>query len=159
MKLPIFLFVIAALIGSSAYIYAGSQNSTQFRVQIHIKESCNISSEDSSSLDFGTVNRFENNATSQGNLSIHCTNGTPYNITLKSDRQMTNQSALNITIPYTLYQDATRQVIWGESLNEGYNNTGIGSTQHVPVWGEILKQDTNVPSGIYSDTVTATVNY
>lgn len=159
MKFAIFSCVISAMIGSSAYIYAGHQNSTQFKVQIHIKESCNISSQSNSNLDFGTVNRFADNATTQGNLNINCTNGTPYNITLKSDRQLENQSTLSTTIPYTLYQDATQHVVWGEDPNEGYTDTGIGSIQHIPVWGKILKQDTNVPSGIYSDRVTATVHY
>ncbi len=159
MKLPIFLFVACATIGASAYIYAGNQSSTQFKVQVHIKESCNISSQGTSNLDFGTVNRSSDSISAQGNLNITCTQGTPYNIALKSDRKMLNQSTAGAVIPYTLYQDVNQSVIWGTDTNQSYTNTGIGAKQNVPVWGKIAKQDTNVPSGTYSDTVIAIVNY
>ncbi|AYO53236.1 Csu type fimbrial protein [Acinetobacter wuhouensis] len=159
MKLPIFLFLTLAGIGASAYIYAGNQNSVQFRVQVHIKESCNISSQGASNLDFGTVNRSADSLSAQGNLNITCTQGTPYTIALKSDRKMLNQATSGAVIPYTLYQDANQSIVWGFDSNQSYTNTGIGANQNIPVWGKVAKQDTNVPSGSYSDTVTAVVSY
>ena len=159
MKLPISLFVVCASIGASAYIYAGNQASVQFKVQVHIKESCNISSQNASNLDFGTINRSSDSVITQANLNITCTNGTPYNIALKSDRKMLNQSTLGTAIPYTLYQDVNQSIVWGMDTSQSYTNIGNGATQYVPVWGKIAKQDTNVPSGTYSDTVTAIVNY
>ncbi len=159
MKLPIFIFVACAAIGASAYIYAGNQQSTQFKVQVHIKESCNISSNGASNIDFGTINRSAGTLSAQGNLNITCTQGTPYNIALKSDRKMLNQTSSGGVIPYTLYQDVNQSIIWGIDTNQNYTNTGIGLNQNIPVWGKIAQQDTNVPSGTYSDTVTAIVSY
>lgn len=159
MKLPIFIFVACATIGASAYIYAGNQQSAQFKVQVHIKESCNISSNGASNIDFGTINRSAGALSAQGNLNITCTQGTPYSIALKSDRKMLNQTSSGGVIPYTLYQDVNQSIIWGGDTNQNYTNTGIGLNQNIPVWSKIAQQDTNVPSGTYSDTVTAIVSY
>lgn len=149
--------VVILLAGSSTILFAGNQDSSNFNVKITIKESCNISSQTASDLDFGTVERSSKVASSQGNLNVTCTQGTPYNIALKSNRTMTSSST-QMSIPYTLYQDSNQQLIWGNDASNAYNNIGTGSSQTIPVWGKISDQ-ANVPAGRYSDTVTAIINY
>ena len=158
MKTSICALVITLLVSSSTLLFAENQNSSNFNVKITIKESCNISSQNASDMDFGIVERASHQASTQGNLNVTCTQGTPYNISLKSNRLMSTTST-QMTIPYMLYQDSTQQKIWGGEAENAYTDTGTGAIQNIPVWGKVTTEHTNVPAGNYSDTVTAVVNY
>lgn len=158
MKTSIYALVISILITSSTVLFAESHDSSNFNIKITIKESCNISSKTTSDLDFGTVERSSPEVSTQGKLNVTCTQGTPYNISLKSKRLMTTQTT-QMTIPYQIYQDSTQQVIWGSDVNNAYTNTGTGTTQNIPIWSKVTAEHTNVPAGNYSDTVTAVINY
>ncbi len=158
MKSSVLALSVCALVCSSHFCYAANQNSAQFNIKITIKETCNISS-DTSDVDFGNVNRSSSDVSAQGNLTVTCTSGTPYNITLKSNRVMSNTTTSGLSIPYTLYQDSTQSVIWSADTSSAYTNTGTGATQQISVWGKVLSQNTNIPAGSYADTVTAVVNY
>lgn len=151
-----FLLFIYLILEIFSVTYATEQDSTNFSVNVTIRESCDFSSSDSEELDFGASNRGSQNLNSHNNLNIKCTSGTPYTVELRSNYSMINQANNEFKIPYYLYQDANYTKNWN---SESYTNSGTGNTQPIPVWGHINKDDTNVPMGNYSDTVIAIVKY
>ncbi|USE84557.1 Csu type fimbrial protein [Acinetobacter tibetensis] len=159
MKLYYSAFFACTLAAASVYIYAAQQDSTSFNVSITIKEMCNIKTANGTNLDFGTVNRTSKPNMQSTQLAVTCTQGTPYNIALQSQRKMTSKEVNNMSIPYNLYQDANRTTLWGAETQNAYRNIGTGRTQTLPVWGTINQSDTDVPAGVYSDKVTAVITY
>ena len=159
MKLYYSAFIACTLSAASFYIYAAQQDSSSFNVSITIKEMCNVSTAQGSDLDFGTINRASKTSMQNSQLSVTCTQGTPYNIALQSQRKMTNADSNSDSIPYSLYQDASRITTWGTDTQNGYHGTGTGRVQSVPVWGAVERTDTDVPAGVYSDKVTAVITY
>ena len=159
MKIRFFVLFTSILAGTSAFIYEANQQSTQLNVSIIIKETCNITTANSSDLDFGSINRASTGSNQSSHLAVNCTQGTPYSIALQSQREMTNVALNNTKIPYTLYQDANRTTLWGADTQNAYSNTGTGNTQKIPVWGQVNQANTNVPAGQYTDKVTAVITY
>lgn len=159
MKTSVLALSVCALVCSSSFSFAANQDTTQFNIKITIKETCNISSQEASDIDFGSINRSSSDVSAQGNLNVTCTSGTPYNIALKSNRVMSNSLSNSSSIPYMLYQDSAQNVVWGTDSSSAYTNTGNGSTQQIGVWGKVFRQNTNVPAGSYADTVTAVISY
>jgi spore coat protein U-like protein len=94
----------------------------------------------------------------QANLSVRCSNGTPYTISLLSDG--TND------LEYNLYTAAARTTIWGQTVGTdtvGGTGQGMSSTKantHT-VYGTIANSAANqdAPVGLYTDTVAVTVAY
>jgi len=158
MKLP-YSLLIFALAGVSVFIYATNHDSSKFNVSITVKETCNVTTGNGAELDFGSVNRASTDATGSNDLKVNCTQGTPYRIALQSPRIMSNTAGNNLTIPYALYQDANKTVLFGSDLQNAYSSIGTGNSQTIPVWGRVKQADTNVPAGQYSDKVTVVVTY
>ena len=150
MKLPLYALLTCILVGASALIYAANQQSTQFNVSVTIKETGNITTANSSDLDFGSINRASKGSNQSNHLAVTCTQG---------QRAMANAASNNAKIPYTLYQDANRTTLWGADTQNAYSNTGTGNTQKIPVWGQVNQANTNVPAGQYTDKVTAVITY
>lgn len=159
MKLTRFSLLAVVLVVVSSPIYAVNQESSEFNVRITIKESCNISTANAAELDFSSIDRASTDAKAKNDLTVTCTDGTPYRVALKSPRIMTNTKINNFSIPYMLYQDANQTKPFGYDLQDAYSNTGTGKTQKIPVWGQVKQSDTNVPAGQYSDTVTVAISY
>ncbi|MFZ6872203.1 spore coat U domain-containing protein [Undibacterium sp. Di27W] len=116
------------------------------------------------SLAFGTYasSQIDNSAS----ISITCTNGTAYNIGLDAGggsgattavRKMTGSIAG--TLNYSLYKDAGRSVVWGNSIGtDTATGTGTGAAQSVSVYGRVPSGQL-AGVGVYSDTVTITLTY
>lgn len=155
----VILFSTAFITTSSAILYAASENSSQFNVNITIKESCNISTAAGLDLDFGQIDRASKDASANNNLAVTCTQGTPYRVALQSPRVMVNGQLNAQKIPYLLYQDANQTKQFNDDIQNTYSNTGTGNTQKIPVWGQVKQKDTNVPAGSYSDKVIVAITY
>lgn len=147
-------------------------DSTTFKVQIVIKESCTISTVAPTDVNFGTVARTSttSNYDAAGQLNVNCSDGTPYAIGLTGGVNATGAAAspapgerrmkhatLASYVPYDLYQDAARSTFWGNTTGTLVSGTGTGVSVAVPVYGRLT--DVNYPAGAYEDTVTATVTY
>lgn len=101
------------------------------------------------------------------NLSVTCTNTTPYNVALSAGTNAggpgafgarTMKSGTN-SLPYQLYLDAGRTQVWGDGNASGtYSGTGSGSAQLLTVYGR-LPSLAGVAPGNYNDTVTVTITY
>lgn len=98
-------------------------------------------------------------------LIVTCTTGTAYNVGLDAGtgsgatvtiRKMT--SGAN-TLNYTLYQEAARTTIWG---NTPPTNTVNATAVVLPTTHTIcgrVSGGQNVPASLYADTITVTVTY
>lgn len=147
---------------------AQQSDTAQFQVKIVILESCNITTTAASDVDFLTHLRgADAPVDASGTLTINCTLDTPYNVGLNAglnstsptpsavNRRMTNGSEF---VPYGLYRDAARQLLWGEVIGtETLAGVGTASDVDVPVYGRV--PSTDYPPGTYTDTVVATVTY
>ena len=98
-------------------------------------------------------------------LTATCTIGTAYNVGLSAglgsgatvaSRKMTNGAN---TLNYTLYQEALRTTVWGNTPPTDTVNATAGALPTVHnVYGRVFSGQ-NVPALLYSDTITVTVTY
>ena len=116
-------------------------------------------------LNFGNISSLAAAVDGQTNLTVACSNGSPYTIALDGGlsgaadptlRRMTRGSS---TMLYGLYRDGNRSLPWGNTAGGGGNTlggTGTGSGQIHPVYGRIGAQPIP-PPGTYTDTIVVTV--
>ncbi|MGH8052873.1 MAG: Csu type fimbrial protein [Stenotrophomonas sp.] len=161
------LLAVALLPGAA---HAKTDVTTTFQVKVKITESCNVTTVTATDVDFGEVARTTDPVAidADGALNVNCSKGTPYQIGMNAGANSTSATASannrrmasgSRHVSYGLYVDAARSEFWDTA---GSTNTvsgvGNGVNQPIPVYGRI--QDApNVPAGVYTDTVTATVTY
>jgi spore coat protein U-like protein len=120
-----------------------------------------------SGLSFGAYNPFSITALDgAGTVTYDCS---PLGILIRIDLdrggaptftpRRLRQSAT--TLDYNLYRDPVRLLIWGDGTGGTQSYlalvTGLGDVV-VPVYGRIPARQ-NVPPGLYTDTVTVTINF
>ncbi len=155
---------------SITYIQQGSvncpvgtlTNSKTATVTATVSSNCTIGA---TGISFGSQGILSSNKDAQGTLSVQCTLGLPYAVSLDgglsgatnpAQRKMTFSSA---NVVYGLYQDSARSVPWGST--SGVNtasSTGTGLAQPLNVYGRVAPQTTPAP-GTYTDTIVATITY
>ena len=159
--------LIAAALATAGFAgnAAAATDDESFQVTITITESCQINS--ASNIAFADKARSSAGAiTANGTLSVTCTPNTSFQIGLSNgnyysggNRQMafgTNRVA------YNLYSNAALSQNWGQNWGTAdvVSGTGTGSAQAITVYGRVDGDaNVNVPAGVYSDTVVATINY
>lgn len=155
--------VMSALVAAMG-AHAGTDTTT-FLVRIIVTEGCNIHSTAPTNVDFGTSLRATAVPEATGTINVLCTAGTAYAIALNngnyydapnSTRRMSDGSGVNY-VAYGLYQTTGTSTPWNAvNLKSG---TGTGTTVPVAVYGSLGSGASNVPSGTYTDAVTATITY
>lgn len=133
---------------------------------------CTVSA---SSVDYGTYDVFNlSDADAAGNVRVSCSLLglisllVNYDILLSTGlsgsyapRKMYNGSNV---LTYNLYTTSSRTTVWGDGtggtsfINDGYLLGLLTVTLDYPVYGRLPAQQ-DVPAGLYSDTITVTVNY
>lgn len=158
--------VIASLsFPSVAAVYNNGSKTSTFDVTLKIIADCTIAA---SPLDFGQSQGVLATAiTANSNLSVTCSNSTPYNIGLSAGtgtgssgttRYMSGTGANAGTVQYNLLQ-ATGGAQWGNTQGtDTVGGTGTGNAQTLVVHGAIPAQGTPAPDN-YKSTVTATVYF
>lgn len=138
---------------------AGSVTDTYtLTAQVNIPDQCQVTATD---LDFGTRNTPLTQADSTSSITVRCSNSTDFEIGLNGGltgtRQMTNGSYL---VDYELYQNAGRNVVWGNVPGERQAGTGLGpgSGLNFTVYGRVFA-DPTAEAGSYADTVTVEVTF
>lgn len=164
---------LAAL--TAALLTSGAEAATQsgtFTVSATFNPTCTLDTTQGT-YNFGTIgatNSTFQNQNSAGLLIINCSTGTPYTLTLASTNATGgpvatgfNMSNAGQLMSYKLYPASFANAPWdatGSSTNA--NGTGTGLNQNLYVLGEIPSQ---VPAGgvwntgVFTDTVTATITY
>lgn len=143
---------------------AGTATAT-FAVTANVNDTCGVAA---TPLTFGTFDP-TGGTTQDGTstLTVLCTNSTPYEIGLDAGsgpgatvavRKMTDLASN--TLDYSLYQNASRTVLWGNTVGSNtLAGTGTGAQQTLNVYGRILSGQAAAPVGAYLDTVTVNINY
>jgi spore coat protein U-like protein len=161
-KLTAAAAALVALFGAPAAQAATAQSS--FQVQMTVLASCAVNS--TTTLDFGSTALLSSSIDQSSSVELQCSQTTPYNVGLNAGtttggtvatRKLTAGGAQ--TINYTLYRDAARTQVWGNTVGtDTLSGTGTGAAQTFAVYGRVPSQTTPAP-GAYTDTVTVTVTY
>ncbi len=158
-QIAIFVFGLCSA-GSSAFAATATDT---FQVTATVISSCTV---DAADLSFGSYDPVSATALDVAtSLTVHCTNGTAYVVSLDkgvgagatvASRRMTSAGQ---TLVYSLYQNAGRTTLWGETAGvDTVAGSGSGAQQTLSIYGRAPAQQTS-PAGAYSDTITVTVTY
>lgn len=151
------------LLGAPTCASLTANGSFPFTVSATVTNNCNIGA---TGLSFGTAGVLGAGIDALGSLSVICTNGDAWRISLNGGgsgnvaaRSMQRQGGGG-SVGYQLYTDATHSVPWGDGSagTSRVTNTGSGLSQIVTVYGRVPPQSTPAP-GSYSDTITATIEF
>jgi spore coat protein U-like protein len=145
-----------------ASIGTTNQKSTTFSVTATNVTQCSVSA---NPVNFGSQGLLNADVDATGTVSLTCTNGAPYTVSLGGG----NSGATNPTLrklasganqtTYGLYRDAARTQPWGSTSGTNTQaGTGSGLAQNYTVYGRVPVQTTPAP-GAYSDSVVVTVTY
>src|SRR5947207_14652006 len=127
------LFLFAAGVALPQSALAGSATTT-LGVSLTINAGCNVSS---TSVAFPAQAVLASAVNQSGNISVTCTNTTPYNVGLDkgagSGASVTNRlmtGPASATVAYGLYQDSGHGTNWGNTVGTAtVHGTGKGSAQ------------------------------
>lgn len=134
-----------------------------FTVSATVTNNCNIGA---TNLSFGTAGVLGTGINATGSLSVACTNGDAWRVSLNGGgsgnvaaRVMQRQGGGG-SVGYQLYTDSARTLPWGDGTGgtTRVTGTGTGLAQAVTVYGRVPAQSTPAP-GSYSDTITATIEF
>lgn len=134
-----------------------------------VSANCTIST---SAVAFGTYDPVSTHASADldgtGTVTVTCTSGSGATITLdqgsnpatgSTDAAPLRQMASGANrLAYSLYSDASRTTVWGNTAATDVDHTGTGTATALTVYGRIPGGQ-NKPAGSYTDTVVATVTY
>lgn len=131
-----------------------------FAAMAIVSDNCHVAAQD---LGFGNQGVLAANVDSSGQVSVTCTNGTPYTVALDGGGAAAPPTARKMskggeTITYGIYRDAARTQPWGDTVGSMGGGTGSGAAQSLVTYGRVPAQGTPSP-GTYSDTVVVTVTY
>lgn len=131
--------------------------STSLRVSLTIIETCEVSTQ--GNLDFGSVVRSQPVAAAKTDVSVQCSQNTPYQLAVTSDNNFELKSAASTaSVAYILYQDAGHTQIWGGQGSKIHSGIATGMKENIPIHGAITSS-TNVQATKYEDWVRVNVIY
>lgn len=162
--------LIAPVTGIVLLAIAGSANAlirqTTFGVTASVGANCLVSAAD---LAFGTYTGTAA-LTSSSDVTVRCTNGTPYTVALSTGSGTYAARLLasgGNNLRYNLYTSIAYTSIWGDGTASTALVTGtgagmaLGSAVTHTVYGQLPDNAANeaAPVGSYADTITVTVEY
>ena len=172
------LMVTGAALALSASTAAAQQIQGNLGIQLEIVDGCTVGSGTGGGTDWGEIDfgshtdlitsdiDADSTGTSTANIEVICTNGLAYEVGLNdglnasSGQRNVLDSVSTDTVPYDLYQNAGRSVVWGDiGSGDEYSASGDGTAQTLVVYGQIPQQASTPSSGTYSDTVQVTVSW
>lgn len=158
------MWVLAAALAALGMVSAQAQDTATFDVTITLENSCGLTTAPAD-MAFGTVGLLNTDYTATSVVSVTCTSGAEYTLSLNgggnadgTSRRMENGGE---HVSYRLYSDSSHTTLWGDGSTFGnaVGGTGNGQEQEVTVYGRVEAADnaTTPPAGSYSDTVTVEV--
>ena len=140
-----------------------------FQVSATVIKACTVAA---TALAFGNYTPTAGNVVNTSTISIACTSGTPYTMTVGpgsttggtiTQRLMTNGTQ---TLQYNLYTSNTYATLLGDGTTSGSSKVtgtgaGLASLATTTVYGQLpdIAANQAVPPGAYTDTVTVSVAY
>ena len=156
------LALLATLIVAASL--SAATNSVPLRVTAEVPSNCMIAVSD---LAFGAYDPLARNATQQldgsANVRVLCTRSSRATITIDSGRNAVGNSRSLAGgaqhVAYQLYRDSGRTQKWGRGADSlQFVSEGTHKPQQLIVYGRIPPGQ-EVASGVYTDVVTATVDF
>ena len=151
-------------VGNCAAIGTTNSTSVPFTATLRYNTSCSVSA---TTLNFGSSGVISSNIDASNTISVTCTVGTPYTVSLDGG----NSGAANPTlrkmanpgntafVTYGIYRDAARSLPWGSTIGSNtVAGTGTGSAQSITAYGRVPPQTTPAAQ-TYTDTIIVTVTY
>jgi spore coat protein U-like protein len=159
------LLISIALVTTTPRPIWATTATTTFNVQITITNACVIGS--ATNINFGTVGVIgATGVSATGTITATCTLLAPYNVGLNQGagtgatigaRLMTSAAAATVT--YSLYQDASHLLVWGNTIGTNtVASVGTGTAQAFTVFGLVPSQTTPA-ANVYNDTITVTLTF
>ena len=154
----------ASLLAAVPLTSPAATATTSFTVAATVLTSCTVVAV---ALPFGNYDPTSSSPTdSSTTVSVLCTAGTAYNLRLGQGANGTGVSARKMIraggsdlLAYSLYRDASHTLNWGETDGtDTLVGSATGLLQLHTVYGRIAS-GLSAPAGVYSDSVTVTVNY
>jgi len=139
------------------------QATADLEVKLVIKAECKING---GLLDFGTVTGLGSIIDAEAKFTFICTNGSHYKVGFDlglnpqgTQRRMKNGSYV---VDYQIYKEALRTTILDMDFSPASTTvlagTGTGTDQSLSIFGRVPVQP-GVPSGVYGDKVTMTIDF
>ncbi|HRO03243.1 MAG TPA: spore coat U domain-containing protein [Terricaulis sp.] len=157
-QLPLAAFALVCALAAPAY---ADDDDDSFQVTATVLATCEVTAQD---LEFGDYDPIAaSHLDASTTLSLTCTNGTPYELSMSLGGGETTASRIMYDgaeqLSYVLYRDGARTQLWG--VNGGVDTlggAGTGAPVTIDVFGRIPMQQT-APAGDYADTITVTVTW
>jgi spore coat protein U-like protein len=154
-----------AILALSLPVQAATKQ-TPMTVSATVAANCNIAAQN---LGFGNYDATGAKSGS-ANLTVRCSNGTPYTLKLGAGSGTFAQRLLTSgsnTLEYNLYTSSALTSVWGDGTasTATVGGTGIGlasgSAITHTVYGQLpdSTNNQNAPTGSYTDSITVTVEY
>lgn len=146
---------------SNCSTLTGTVARPSFNVTATVAANCLVSTQ---TVDFGTAGVLSSNIDATGQVTVSCTPGTAYTVSLGNGQTGTGPTSRRMTlgtvgITYGLYRDGARSLPWGSTIGTNtMAGTGTGVAVGIPVYGRVPPQTSPAP-GTYTDTVVVTVTY
>lgn len=157
-------FVLAAaLLAVSVPLSHAATTTNTMAVSLTVVGTCAVAA---TPMVFGpSSSEISTDVDAEASLSVVCTTGTAYDISLDAgtgatashaNREMTN-AADNSIVLYSLYTDAAGGTVWDESGGQ-VTGTGDNTPQLIPVFGRVFSGQT-ASQGDYTDTIVVTLTF
>lgn len=165
MKKTLLAAAVFAIAGFSTAAIAATATSS-FQVKLTIQSACAVTAGAGSLIDFSTQPSTATNLAGTSNISVTCSNSTPYNVgLLPTSTGGTANGTGNLVsgttpdlVPYRLWTNSAHSTAWGNTVGTNtLAGAGTGTAQTIPVYATIASA--NFTPGAYVDTVTVTVTY
>lgn len=163
MKRLLTLALSAALAAGGLHPAIGGTATGDLAVQTTINATCAI--EQVPVVDFGTRTSVLTAVDLVLSIGVRCTTGAPYSIALDAGVGVGATTGLRrMTGPvqwgYSLFSDAARSAVWGDTAGQLVTGTGTGGLVSHPLYARAYRQSGSVATpGLYTDTVTVTLSF
>lgn len=160
-------FVVGGALGvlcaASTIASAVTDKTSNMAVSMTVTSECTLTANALAFTAAGATTLSTTASTGASTLSIQCTNGTAYSVTMDAGagnganttaRKMTN--ANSDTLDYNIYSDSNHTTVIG-GAGAAMTGTADGSAQSIPIYGLVPAQ--SAPVGDYTDTITVTLSY
>lgn len=141
----------------------GATKTATFKVMATVISDCSIISVPD--INFGSVGVMTANLDITGSITVSCTPGTSYTLSLDAGSAVGSTVSNRLmaqganTLQYQLYSDSGRTQAWGMTPGtDTQGGTGTGSNTLYTIYARLPPQSTP-PVGLYSSTVTASITY
>ena len=136
-----------------------SGSSFPFTATATVSANCSVSA---APMNFGTAGVLLGNADASSTISVHCTNGVPWQVGLGNGNHASGNTrrmaGAGGFVAYELYRDGARTQRWGSAAGTTVLGTGTGGAQSLTAYGRVAAQATPA-AGTYTDTIVVSVTY